>query len=56
MLNNVAAFIRKKFPYILGFCVVEAGIYYFNGRDAKFYTGFPGLFAIWIYYGWMSKK
>jgi len=56
MLNNVVSFIRKKYPYILGFCVVEAGIYYFNGPTGNFNTGFLGLFTIWIYYSWMSKK
>ena len=56
MLNNVVSFIRKKYPYILGFCAVEAGIYYFNGPTGNFNTGFLGLFTIWIYYSWMSKK
>jgi len=56
MLNNVVSFIRKKYPYILGFCVVEAGMYYFNGATGNFNTGFLGLFAIWIYYSWMSKQ
>jgi len=56
MLNNVVSFIRKKYPYLLGFCAVEAGIYYFNGPTGNFNTGFLGLFTIWIYYSWMSKK
>jgi len=56
MLDNVVLFIRKKYPYILGFCVVEAVIYYFDGPTGNFNTGFLGLFAIWIYYSWMSKK
>ena len=56
MLNNVVSFIRRRYPYILGFCVVEAGIYYFNGPTGNFNTGFLGLFAIWIYYSWMSKQ
>jgi hypothetical protein len=55
MLNSVGAFIRKKYPYILGFCVIEAGIYYFEGSAGNFSTGFLGLFAIWIYYSWLSK-
>jgi hypothetical protein len=56
MLNNVVSFIRKKYPYILGFCVVEAGMYYFGGPAGNFSTGLLGLFAIWIYYSWISKK
>ena len=56
MLNNIVLFIRKKYPYILGFCVVEAGMYYFGGPTGNFNTGFLGIFAIWIYYSWMSKK
>lgn len=56
MLNSVVSFARKKYPYILGFCIVEAGIYYFDGPEGDFTTGFFGLFLIWIYYSWMSKK
>ena len=55
MLSNMASFLRKKYPYILGFCVIEAGIYYFDGPTGNFSTGFLGLFAIWIYYSWLSK-
>lgn len=55
MLTNLIAFTRKKYPYILGFCVIEAGIYYFDGPTGNFSTGFLGLFIIWIYYSWMSK-
>ena len=56
MLNNVVSFFRNKYPYIFGFCVVEAGIFYFDGPTGNFSTGFLGLFAVWIYYGWISKK
>jgi hypothetical protein len=56
MLSNVASFVRKRYPYFLGFCVVEAGIYYFDGPTGNFTTGFLGLFIIWIYYSWMSKQ
>ena len=55
MSNNAGSFIRKKYPYLLGFCIIEAGIYYLNGPTGNFTTGFLGLFAIWIYYSWMSK-
>ncbi len=56
MLNNAVAFIRRNYPYILGFSVIEAAIYYFNGPTGNFTTGFLGLFAIWLYYGWMSRE
>ena len=55
MLNNLGSFIRTKYPYFLGFCIIESGIYYFDGPTGNFTTGFLGLFAIWIYYSWMSK-
>lgn len=56
MFNNVASFIRRKYPYILGFCVIEAGIYAFEGAAGNFTTGFLGLFAIWIYYSWLGQQ
>ena len=56
MLNNFVSFVRGKYPYILGFCVIEAGIYYFNGPSGNFVTGFLGLFTIWIFYSWMSRS
>ena len=43
-------FLREKYPYLLGFAAIEAGIYYFNGPTGNFTTGFLGLFAIWIIY------
>jgi hypothetical protein len=43
-------FLREKYPYLLGFAVIEAGIYFFNGPTGNFTTGFLGLFAIWIIY------
>ena len=56
MLNNVVSFTRKKYPYILGFAVIEAAIFYFDGPTGNFTTGFLGLFIVWIYYSWMSKE
>jgi len=55
-MNGVVSFVREKYAYILGFAVIEAGIYYFNGPTGNFTTGFLGLFAIWIFYAWMSKS
>ena len=55
MANNAVSFVRSKYPYFLGFLIIEAGIYYFNGPTGNFTTGFLGLFIIWIYYSWMSK-
>jgi hypothetical protein len=54
-MSNVGSFLREKYPYFLGFGIVEAIIYYFNGPTGNFTTGFLGLFVIWIYYSWMSK-
>ena len=51
----MGSFIRDKYPYFLGFAIIEAIIYYFNGATGNFTTGFLGLFAIWLYYSWMSK-
>jgi hypothetical protein len=56
MVKKVTSFISKRHPYFLGFCVIEAGIYYFNGPTGNFTTGFLGLFTVWIYYAWMSSK
>ena len=41
MANKTVSFIRRKFPYVLGFCIVESLIYYFNGPRGNFTTGFP---------------
>jgi len=56
MLNNAVSFIRKKYPYLLGFCIIESGIFYFNGPTGNFTTGFLGIFTIWAYYSWMTRK
>jgi len=55
VLNNLVAFTRRKYPYLLGFGAIEAAIYYFDGPTGNFTTGFLGLFIVWIYYSWMSK-
>ena len=47
-------FLREKYPYLLGFLVIEAGIYALNGPTGNFITGFLGLFAIWVIYSVMS--
>jgi hypothetical protein len=52
----VVSLLRKKYPYLLGLCVVEAGLYYFDGPTGNFTTGLLGLFTIWIYYSWISNK
>ena len=56
MANNVVSFVRNKYPYFLGFSIIEVGIHHFNGRTGDFTSGFLGLFIIWIYYSWMSRK
>lgn len=55
MANKVVSFIRSKFPYFLGFCVLETLMYYLNGPRGNFTTGFPAIFVIWLYYSWMSR-
>jgi hypothetical protein len=55
-VSGVVSFLQSKYPYFLGFCVVEAGLYYFGGPAGNFGTGLLGLFTIWIYYSWISKK
>jgi len=54
-LNNAVSFLRKKYPYLLGFFIIESGIYYFDGATGNFTTGFLGIFTIWIYYSWMTR-
>ncbi len=56
MLSRASLFVRTKYPYILGFCVIEAALYYFNGPTGNFTTGVLALFVIWIYYSWMSRN
>jgi hypothetical protein len=56
LLGSAASFLREKYPYLLGFAAIEGGIYYFNGPTGNFTTGFIGLFAIWIFYAWMSRE
>jgi hypothetical protein len=56
VFGEVSSFLRAKYPYILGLCVVEAGLYYFNGPIGNFSTGLLGLFAVWIYYSWISRR
>jgi hypothetical protein len=55
MSNGVVSFIRSKYPYFLGFAIIEAMIFYFNGPTGNFTTGFLGLFTIWVFYSLMSK-
>lgn len=54
-MSNVVSFVRRRYPYFLGFGIVEAGIYYFNGPAGNFTTGFLGLFTLWIYYSWIGR-
>ena len=56
MLNIVTSFLREKYPYLLGFCAIDAGIYMLDGPGGEFTTGFLGLFAIWIFYVWTSPQ
>jgi hypothetical protein len=55
-MNSAVSFLRKRWPYLLGFCILEAGVYYFNGPTGNFTTGFLGFFTVWAYYSWMTRK
>ena len=54
-MDKLASFMRQKYGYFIGFAIIEAGIYYFNGPTGNFTTGFLGIFTIWIYYAWMTR-
>ena len=51
----MVSFLRRKYPYFLGFAIIEGLLYYFNGPTGNFTTGFLGLFTLWLFYVWMSK-
>jgi len=51
MLN----FFREKWPYLAGFAILEAGMYYLNGTRGNFFFGIAGMFAIWMFYSWTIK-
>ena len=53
---NPITFLRRKYPYLLGFGIIEAMLYYFNGPVGNFTTGFAGLFVIWMFYVWMYRE
>ena len=55
-MSSLMNFLRRRWPYILGFCIIEAGIYYFNGQKGNFTTGFLGIFTVWLYYAWMTRN
>jgi hypothetical protein len=54
-MNNAVTFIHRKWPYFIGFGVVEAGIFYFDGPTGNFTTGFPAFFCAWLFYRWMAR-
>jgi len=55
MRNDVTLFLRRKSPYLLGFALIEATLYYFDGVAGDFITGLPALFALWVFYSLMSR-
>jgi hypothetical protein len=55
-MGSAVSFLRKRYPYLLGFLIIESGIYYFDGPTGNFTTGFLGIFIIWAYYSWMTKN
>ncbi len=54
-MDRISNFVRQKYGYFVGFAIIEAGIYYFNGPTGNFTTGFLGIFTIWLYYSWMTR-
>ena len=56
MLKSVGRFVATKWPYFIGFAIIEGGIYHFNGATGNFTTGFAGLFCIWLYYVWSYRE
>jgi hypothetical protein len=51
MLN----FFREKWPYFIGFAILEAVMYYLNGTRGQFLFGIAGMFTIWMYYAWTIR-
>jgi hypothetical protein len=49
-------FVLRKWPYILGFGIIEAGVYYFNGAKGNVTTGLLGMFAVFAYYAWSTRN
>ena len=52
---STATFISTKWPYFIGFAVVEALIYYFDGPTGNFTSGFPLFFCAWLFYSVMGR-
>jgi hypothetical protein len=54
-MSSVSSFIIRKWPYFIGFLIIEAGIYYFNRSSGNLTTGLLGIFAVWAYYAWTTR-
>ncbi len=54
-MNLVVTFFYKKWPYFIGFGVVEGLMYYFKGTTGNFSTAFPIFFIGWLYYNWIAR-
>ena len=54
-MSNTATFISTKWPYFIGFAVVEALIFYFDGPTGNFTSGFPLFFLAWVFYSVMGR-
>ena len=54
-MGSPVNFLARKWPYFIGFAIMEGGVYYFNGVAGNFTTGFLGIFVIWLYYAWMTR-
>ena len=49
-------FFRRKWPYLLGFAILEALMYYLQGPRGNFFTGIAGMFTIWAFYSWTIRN
>jgi hypothetical protein len=55
IMNGVVTFFNKKWPYFIGFGVVEGLMYCFKGATGNFSTAFPIFFIGWLYYSWIAR-
>ena len=55
MWNGLTLFLRREYPYLLGFALIEAVLFHFDGFAGNFITGLPALFALWVFYSLMSR-
>jgi RsiW-degrading membrane proteinase PrsW (M82 family) len=50
------SFVRRTWPYFVGFAIVEAFTVYYFGPKANYSTDFAGIFVIWMFYAWTTRE